>query len=72
MSGVRILGRNQNVAKMRLLDENGVTVEAVFFGEAQKFVEFVQSHDTISVTYYPEINVYQGRETLQVVVRNYC
>ena len=72
VSGVRVLGRNQNVAKMRLLDENGVTVEAVFFGAAQKFVEFVQSHDTISVTYYPEINVYQGRETLQVVVRNYC
>ena len=25
-----------------------------------------KAHDTISVTYYPEINVFQGRENLQV------
>lgn len=70
--GVRVLGRNQNVVKMLLMDENGTKMDAVYFGEAQEFVEFVQTHETISVTYYPEINVYQGRETLQVVVRNYC
>lgn len=70
--GLRVLGRNQNVVKMLLMDENGTKMDAVYFGEAQEFVEFVQTHETISVTYYPEINVYQGRETLQVVVRNYC
>ena len=70
--GLRVLGRNQNVVKMLLMDEKGTKMDAVYFGEAQEFVEFVQTHETISVTYYPEINVYQGRETLQVVVRNYC
>ena len=70
--GLRVLGRNQNVAKMLLMDENGTKMDAVYFGEAQEFVDFARAHDTISVTYYPEINVYQGRETLQVVVRNYC
>lgn len=70
--GIRVLGRNRNVAKMLLTDENGIKMDAVYFGEAQEFVDFVQAHDTISVTYYPEINVFQGRENLQVVIKNYC
>ena len=70
--GIRILGRNRNVAKMLLMDEHGNKMDAVYFGEASEFVTFVQTHETISVTYYPEINVYQGRETLQIVIKNYC
>ena len=70
--GIRILGRNRNVAKMLLMDEHGNKMDAVYFGEASEFVAFVQTHETISVTYYPEINVYQGRETLQIVIKNYC
>ena len=70
--GIRILGRNRNVAKMILMDEHGNKIDAVYFGEASEFVTFVQTHETISVTYYPEINVYQGRETLQIVIKNYC
>ena len=70
--GIRVLGRNRNVAKMFLIDENGIKMDAVYFGEAQEFVDFVQAHDTISVTYYPEINVFQGRENLQVIIKNYC
>ena len=70
--GIRVFGRNRNVAKMLLIVENGIKRDSVYFGEAQEFVDFVQAHDTISVTYYPEINVFQGRENLQVVIKNYC
>lgn len=69
---LRIFGKNHNVAKMKLTDGSGTSVDAVYFGEAEKFAEFVKSHERISVTYYPEINSYQGRETLQAVIRNYC
>ena len=69
---LRILGKNQNVAKMKLEDMGGTRIDAVYFGEADEFAAFVQKQETISVTYYPEINVYQGRETLQAVIRNYC
>ena len=72
VSKLRIFGKNRNVAKMTLTDANGIWKDAVFFGEADEFAEFVSMHDTISVTYYPEINEYQGRRTLQVVIRNYC
>ena len=69
---LRLLGKNQNVAKMKLEDMGGTRIDAVYFGEADEFAAFVQKQGTISVTYYPEINVYQGRETLQAVIRNYC
>lgn len=68
---LRILGKNQNVAKMKLLDPAGVSVDAVYFGQALEFEAYVRQKETLSVTYYPEINVYQGRETLQAVIRNY-
>ena len=68
---LRILGKNQNVAKMKLMDTSGASVDAVYFGQALEFQSYVQKMETISVTYYPEINVYQGRETLQAVIRNY-
>ena len=72
VSKLRIFGKNRNVAKMTLTDVDGVWKDAVFFGEVDEFAEFVSVHDAISVTYYPEINEYQGRRTLQVVIRNYC
>lgn len=68
----RILGKNQNVVKMQLVDETGNTRDGVYFGEAQKFVDFLRGKDSIMITYYPDINYYQGRETLQIVIKNYC
>ena len=37
----------------------------------KEFVNQVKNSSSIAVTYYPEINRYQGRETLQIVIRNY-
>lgn len=68
----RILGKNRNVVKMQLMDEAGFVMDGVYFGEAEEFVEFVQNHKQISVTYYPEINRFQGKETLQIILQNYC
>lgn len=67
----RVLGKNRNVAKLQLSDHTGCVVEAVYFGEADEFVNAVKESSSISVTYYPEINRYQGRENLQIVIRNY-
>ena len=67
----RVLGKNRNVAKLQLSDNTGCVVEAVYFGEADEFVNAVKESSSISVTYYPEINRYQGRENLQIVIRNY-
>ena len=69
--GICVFGRNRNVAKMLLIDENGLKMDAVYFGEADEFVDRIKNCGSIAVTYYPEINRYQGRETLQIVIRNY-
>ena len=67
----RVLGKNRNVAKLQLSDSTGCVMEAVYFGEADEFVNQVKNSSSVAVTYYPEINRYQGRETLQIVIRNY-
>lgn len=69
---LRILGKNQNVAKMKIQAPDGSMADAVYFGEAEAFAAYAGNRERISVTYYPEINTYQGRETLQIVIRNYC
>lgn len=68
----RILGKNQNVAKMNLMDGAGNICDGIYFGEVKEFAEFAASREQISITYYPQINSYQGRETLQIVIQNYC
>ena len=67
----RILGKNRNVAKLQLSDHTGCVIDAVYFGEADEFINAVKGSNSISVTYYPEINRYQGRENLQIVIHNY-
>ena len=68
----RVIGNNHNVTKLQLMDEQGYVIEAVYFGNIPEFMDFLSARDKISVTYYPEINRYQGRETLQVIIQNYC
>lgn len=67
-----ILGKNRNVVKVRLLDPQGVPMEGIYFGDAEEFAGFLKEKDTISVTYYPEINRFRGRESLQIIIQNYC
>ena len=66
-----ILGKNKNVVKVKLLDPQGVPMEGIYFGEAEEFAGFLKEHDTIAVTYYPEINRFRGRESLQIIIQNY-
>ena len=67
-----IFGKNRNVLKLKLMDEQGVTIDGVYFGEAEKYLEFIRSRETVSVAYYPEINRYKGRESLQIIIQNFC
>lgn len=69
---VGIYGKTQNTVKLQLMDESGTVMDGVYWGEAKEFAEFARSHGTISVTYYPKINSYMGRDSLQIVIQNYC
>lgn len=83
----RILGKNHNVLKLRVRDSAGTSIDAMFFGNIDSFFGFLEDRfgagakkrllngyaDDIklSVTYYPGINEYQGRRSLQIVITHY-
>lgn len=71
VSQMRVFGKNRNVVKMRLTDENGYPMDGVYFGNGDKFAEEGRGKRKISIVYYPDINMYQGRESLQVIIRHY-
>lgn len=71
VSQMRVFGKSRNVVKMRLTDENGYPMDGVYFGNGDEFAEEGRGKRKISIVYYPDINMYQGRESLQVIIRHY-
>lgn len=83
----RILGKNKNVGKYRVADEGGREYDMMYFGDLERWHTFLAAHFgqeeadrlynggssaiVISVIYYPDINVYRGREELQMVMQDY-
>jgi len=81
-----IVGNNAGV-KLRLADINGRSIEAVYFGDPAIFFKQIEgcfganelrrlqtgrsSNATISITYYPNINEYNGFRNLQLNIQNY-
>lgn len=85
----RILGKNQNVLRMRIKSSHGTLMDAIYFGDIREFQEYAAgkfsskavddlfrgtetSGIVMSFVYYPEINSFNGKESLQIVVKNYC
>lgn len=82
-----IVGKNQNVLKLTLESEYGERISAVYFGDVEAFLNYYRekygemeintaflgknNKILIQVVYYPEINLYNGIENMQIVIRNY-
>ena len=71
ITGCRVFGKNRNVVKMKLYDENGFEADGVWFGDGDAFVEQIREKERWSVAYYPSINAYNGRESIEIIVQNY-
>lgn len=67
----RIFGKNRNVLKCRLEDQQGNQMEAVYFGEVEDCLRQMEKKQIMSFTYYPSINEYMGRRTIQLTIVNY-
>ncbi len=68
----RILGKNQNVLRMKLVDESGMPRDGIFFsGCMQQVLEDLQERQTVHMLYYPEINEFRGERNLQLRILNY-
>ena len=82
-----VVGKNQNVLRLNLLTADGKRVSAIYFGDIEAFKSFYaekfgneelekaflgkENKIRIQIVYYPEINEYNGVESVQVIIRNY-
>ncbi len=80
----KILGKNKNVLKLRVRDEKGTVIDAVYFGSIDTFSETLcgkygigamedllsarEGGFKLSLTYYPDINEYMGKRSPQIVI----
>ena len=83
----QILGKNKNVGKYRVSDETGHEYDMMYFGDLERWHDFLKtqfgeeevrrlydgggSAIVVSVIYYPDINVFRGREQLQMIMQDY-
>jgi len=67
----RVLGKNNNVVKMKVIDSDGFAMDAIYFGENKELLQKLEEQESLAVTYYPTINSYMGRETMQIVISHY-
>lgn len=83
----RIMGKNRNVGKYGITDGNGCYFDMMYFGDLDAFHEFLAQKAgdymlnrltqgervdiPISITYYPDLNRYGGRESVQIVMQHY-
>ena len=82
------IGKNRNVVKMFVMGPEGIIMDALYFGDTDVFFDFLEEEYgrdnvaaalrgmrntiDIGVTYYPQINEFQGKRSLQIVIQNYC
>lgn len=85
MLGFTIMGKNRNVLKMTLRGEDKSYIQAMYFGDIEELKENItekygskqldrarmgRDNDIrMAVTYYPQINTYNGKTSVQIVVR---
>lgn len=67
----RVAGKNRNVVMLSLAEESGYVMEARWFGDGDAFMEEMGNRRVMDVIYYPEINEYNGRRSLQIIIRQY-
>ena len=84
----QVLGKNHNVLKMTVCDDNHTIMEAMYFGDIEDFDNYVidiygeaklaKMYDgyggdvELAMTYYPSINEFRGQKKIQIVVTGYC
>lgn len=84
----RVLGKNKNVLKFQIKNQAGCVMEALYFGNVEAFDLFliekfgIEERDLlylgkpnqmkISIAYYPDINEFNGRKTIQIVIQYFC
>ena len=82
----RVLGKNRNVIRLAAQDDTGFRMDLIRFGDANEFGLEIDGaagrgafegllrgagNVTIDMVYYPEINSWNGRESMQYIVKDF-
>ena len=83
----RVIGRNANVLRLSITDAQGTQAEGVWFGDTEELIHTwaekygqaqvenmlrgYQNDIRFTIAYYPTINEYAGRQTLQITIQNF-
>ena len=84
ITNARILGKDKNVLKLRLLLSNNITMDAMIFNDIENFEEKIiskygkdiledlynKSNNSVNMdfTFYPSINEWNGNKSIQIIV----
>ena len=69
---IQVFGDNRNVIRLSLLSDRGTRMTGMIFEEEDIFREKMgEGKQYITCTYYPDINVYRGNESLQIRIQHY-
>ena len=85
---MRILGKNRNTLKMQVRSQHGTVMDALYVGDIEQILTYImqkygesetekcfqgqENAVTLSFIYYPSVNEYRGRKSLQMIISHYC
>ena len=67
----QVLGKNKNTVKVYGTNAAGCHLEGLYFGDPEELLELLKKKDTISITYYPSVNEFRGKRTLQIMIQDF-
>ncbi len=82
-----VVGKNSSGIKLRLENQYGREMEAMYFGDVNEFFHYIKetygeeevgklktgrgTNISLSITYFPKINEYNGFRSVQLMIQNY-
>lgn len=83
----QVLGKNRNVLKFRLRDATSYEMDAIYFGDLEELQRYIiekygqqaleqvmrgrMSNVKMDFVYYPSVNEYNGKKTIQLLIQHY-
>ncbi len=85
---MKILGKEGKAIRLEMTDESGYKMQGIMFNKSKRFMAFLQNkfgQDKIDkamqgaeneiklmLLYYPNVNEFNGREYLQLIIESFC
>jgi single-stranded-DNA-specific exonuclease len=84
----RLVGANKNVLRLKIMDEKSGIMDGIKFNETGEFEDLIREKYgeeeakklfasrskkvKINIVYYPTINEFNGRRSIQINIEDYC